>query len=145
MPKIDTAAPVAPTKETVKTPLDIAVDKVVAESDCTPAEAKTMITDWLVPILERSREDGGGMTYVYDEEMFDGNHGSTALTRSYKIFDKVMSHGQGSTPGTAHEAIEKAVLKPELNEFSLIHDQTDGRVQHCYVATHIGAVSGLSG
>ena len=146
MPDIDTAAPAATQHETTeKSALDIAVDKIVAESGCMPAEAETMLTDWLVPILERSREDGGGMTYVYDEEMFDGGHGSTALTRSYKIFDKVMSHGQGSTPGTAHEAIEKAVLKPELNEFSLIHDQTDGRVQHCYVATHIGAVSGLSG
>lgn len=145
MPQIDIAAPAATREEvTTKSPLDIAVDKTVAEAGCTPVEAETMITDWLCPILERSREGGGGMTYVYDEEMFDGYHGSTVLTKSYQIFDSVLSHGETSTADSAHEAIEKAVLKPELNEFSLIHSQTEGRVQHCYVATHIGAVSGLS-
>ena len=143
MPKIDTAAPVAPTKETVKTPLDIAVDKVVAESDCTPAEAKTMITDWLTPIVERSRRTGG-TAYPYDSEMFVGGYGSTENTRSYAILDRVMPHGEASTPGSAHEAIEKVVLDPSRDEYGLIHDQTGDTQRHCTVTTMIGTVSGLS-
>lgn len=143
MPKIDTAAPVAPTKETVKTPLDIAVDKVVAESDCTPAEAETMITDWLMPIVERSRRTGG-TAYPSDSEMFVGGYGSTESTRSYAIFDQVMPHGEASAPGSAHEAIEKVVLDPSRDEYGLIHDQTGDRQRHCTVTTKIGTVSGLS-
>ncbi len=144
MPDIDTAAPAASTKETVKTPLDIAVDKVVAESGCTPAEAETMITDWLTSIVERSRKTGG-TAYPYDSEMFVGGYGSSENTRSYEIFDSVMPHGQASTPGSAHEAMENVVLDPSRDEYGLIHDQTGDTQRHCTVTTMIGTVSGLSG
>ncbi|MDB5176957.1 MAG: hypothetical protein JWN75_625 [Candidatus Saccharibacteria bacterium] len=130
--------------------LDIAVQRVVAEvganpdvRDCTPAEARTMITDWLIPIVERSRHTSGKRAYPTDAEMFVDDYEYSTPTRSYEIFDAVMPHSAESIDGSAHQAIEDVVLDPSKNEYALIHEQT-GTPGYCSVATLIGVVDGLT-
>lgn len=126
--------------------IGIAVKKVVDETGCKPGEAHAMIVNWLSPIVKRALASTGKTAYPTDSEMFVGRfHGATQQTRSYEIFDQVMPHGESSKPGSAHEAIEAALLDPSKDQYALTHDQLGPERKHCALCVGVGVVTGLSG
>lgn len=141
-PVVPAVQPELVTELTAEQKFAIAVDKTVAESGCTPAEATTMIDVWLRKILNRTRTANTHTVWLSDGEMFVGyTHGARQKTRSYQIFEAVIPHDQVSAEGSAHQAIEDAILDPSRDEFSLYHHQTGEEQRHCTVTTSLGTAA----
>jgi hypothetical protein len=121
--------------------LDVAVDKVITETGCTGAEAYKMLNVWLPGILDRVRSSSNHSTLLTDAEMFVGGYGSRTKSASYAIFDTCVPHDQVSADGSAHQAIENAVLDPSRDEFSLVHHQTGDVLKHCKLTVDLSVAT----
>jgi hypothetical protein len=87
---------------------------VVAETGCTLNEARNMI-DWVEDFVLRSRRTDYSVLYPRTRQMSG---------RNYEIFDAIMPHGMAPTPGTAADAVNKALLDMTRGETYILHDQT---------------------
>lgn len=127
---IKTGIAPAPVEETVQSPTDIAVDKIVAETSCTPQEAASCL-GWISGFVEAARCTNYSWQYPTTGQM---------AGRDYEIFDKIMEHGAVAAPGSAHEAVQAAVLDPSRDELTLTHDDRDefGSPRYCTVQVAIG-------
>lgn len=129
---------VAPAEEedvdVLESPYDIAVKKIVEEAfdetGCTEADAKAAIT-WLNRYVEAARVDD----YAWQFPCTDDMQGI-----EYKILDVVMQHGAVATAGSAHEALQNALLDPSKGELTLLHDDRDeeGTPTYCSFQVAIG-------
>lgn len=105
-----------PTRDTVQAdPRALAIEAMVRETGCTHPEAEKTLT-WIEQFVEASRKSAYESVYPTEDQM---------CTREYEIFDQIMPHGAASTPGSAHQAIEAALLDLTRNEFTLLHDRRD--------------------
>lgn len=132
--KVQTKVPAAPVE--TKTPYDIAVDRVVAETHCTPDEAKSMMR-WLGRLLDRARQAPGQIVFPRSKEMWG---------RDYRVFDAVMGHDAVAPVGSAHEALQNALLYPSVGELTIGHAQRNefgevaapGERLYCTVTIGVG-------
>ena len=79
----------------------------------------------------RHRIDGPGTHHLTGAEL---------ETVGYRIMDQIMAHGATAQPGSAHEAVEQLVLKPEDGEFGLMHSNPSGRPEDCQVSLRVHAL-----
>ena len=108
----------SPTEQVQKT-LDTSDQRVIAatvatthETCHTTAEATEML-ERLYGFIQRSRQQDYAVVIIPEDEM---------RTNWYAIFDQVIPHGAMAEPGSAHDAIEKALLDSLKNEVGLVHD-----------------------
>ena len=78
------------------TPHDIAIGKIVAETDCSVALAGSTIA-WIDGFVRRAREADYATQYPTNREM---------NAEEYDIFDAIIPHGSPAVVDSAHEAIE---------------------------------------
>lgn len=102
--------------EALKTDQQIAIERIMVEAECTRYEAMKTIA-WVKKFVCAARRDNYATQYPTDEQLDSGEYG---------IFDAIMPHGAGAQPGSAHEALEKLVLDPTRDEYSLRHNM-DGQ------------------
>lgn len=96
-------------------PRTLAIDAIVRETNCTRYEAEKTL-EWINQFVTASRKHSYQSVYPSKIQM---------RTREYAIFDQIMPHGAASAPGSAHKAIETALLDPTRNEYTLLHDRRD--------------------
>lgn len=104
----------------------VAVDRIVAETGCSRNTAKKTI-HWIGGFVERARASEYYTQYPTAGQL---------CSPLYVVFDKVIPHGKPSKPGSAHEAIERALLDPSCDEFSLRHDMESR--EYCAVDILVG-------
>jgi hypothetical protein len=111
---------------------EAAIQAIRTETGCSIRHARVTL-DWINNFVVRARMADYRHQYPTDDQM---------CTPQYRTFDAVIPHGQSSQPGSAHEAIEKAVLDPNRDEFSLLHDQRDdiGSPRYCTVQVCLGVL-----
>lgn len=100
--------------------------KECADIDCTEKDAEQAYA-WINQLVEEAREEGYAFVYPNEDEL---------NSRSYEIFDLIMSHGEHSTPGSAHAAVETALLDRTQGEAFLRHDQLE-RGGHLYCTVQV--------
>lgn len=117
--------PTRPTREQV-------VAAIQAETKCSRVEAFNMI-QWVEGFVKRSRQGGYVTQYPTARQM---------AGRNYQVFDAIMPHGQASTPGSAHQLLERLILDSTRNETSLWHDRRDepGSPAYCTVQVALGVI-----
>lgn len=98
--------------DALKTDQQIAVERIMAEAECTRREALLTI-NWVKRFVHAARKNDYATQYPTDRQLD---------STEYYIFDAIMPHGAGAQPGSAHEALEKAVLDPRRDEYSLRHE-----------------------
>lgn len=119
-----------------QTAYDIAVERIVAETGCRVKRAKAMLT-WLNGLLDRARRSHNGVAFPTDQEMGG---------RNYQLFDRIMDHGAVAAVGSAHEALQTALLNPGNGELTITHDQMNefgqrakpGQALYCTVQIGVG-------
>ena len=111
---------------------DVAVKAIVRETGCSSKHAVATLA-WIESFVKRSR-----LSSYRTQFPTDGQLGSP----QYATFDKVVPHGAFSKSGSAHEAIERALLDPAQDEFSLVHDMRDeyGSPRFCQVQVCLGVM-----
>jgi hypothetical protein len=92
--------------------LNEAVDRIVDESACTRREA-WLTLGFIRVLMWRSRRSRNGQQQI--SWFF-------AQNEPYSIFDAVIPHNQDSADGSAHRAIEDALLKHRRGEFAIRHE-----------------------
>jgi hypothetical protein len=61
----------------------------------------------------------------------------------YDTLDAVMPHGQISTPGSAHDLLERHLLDPARGELGIMHDRAeDGELVYCAVTVTLNIQRG---
>ncbi len=115
-----------------------AIVLIVAETGCSLRLASEAFV-FAEGIVKGARRNIG-YTYHPKEDEMD--------TEAYRIFVKVVPHGKPSAPGSAHEALERALLRDENNEYAIRHDRVSGRKgtkpSYCQVKVLIGSMRGGS-
>ena len=91
------------------------IERIVAESGYTPAEAEAAIV-WLQSVLNAARAKGYATQYPSDEEL---------QTPQYQVVDAIMSHGAVAAPGSAHAMVQALLLNPVLDENNLTHSESE--------------------
>ena len=103
---------------------DLAIDAIVSEAGCTYKEADSTLS-WISRFVTEARECDYVVIHPDDDDMSG---------REYEIFDLVVPHDGTAQPGSAHKAIEEALLDPSKDEFALSHSQiTRGNREYCNV------------
>src|SRR5579871_3385228 len=105
---------------------------IVRETQCSTAHAVSTL-DWIEGFIDRARRAGYRVQLPTTDQM---------ATPQYRTFEAIIPHGASSHPGSAHEAVERALLDPSRDEFSLVHNQTDepGTRHFCTVQVCIGVM-----
>lgn len=99
------------------------------ETGCTERVARGTVS-WVGELVERARQGGcDSVVFPTDAEM---------ATTAYRIFDRIAPHGCTATPGSAHAAVEAAVLDPARDETGLVHEQRERR--YCEVRVVVGVM-----
>lgn len=109
-----------------------AVKLIVSETSCTSDHAKHTLS-FIAKRLAEARDCGG--TCWMDH--------SQALCGQYQTFRQVIPHGMPSSAGSAHEAIERALLDSAHGEFGIRHDgdgEDEGGFVFCSVEICISRV-----
>lgn len=93
----------------------VAIRLTMAETGCTEKQAADMIK-WLDVYVRRARRTNYRSQYPTDGSM---------RTDEYRLFEQVIPHGATSREGSAHEAIERALLNPSMDEYTITHEGRD--------------------
>lgn len=115
----DIIAPVGLGGGTGGAPVDlraVAIEAIVRETDCSRKLAKRSIR-WINGYVIQSREHGHRAVFPSQRRM---------NMREYTIFDSIMKHGTTSKPGSAHRAVEDALLDRSKGELTIMHDNQYG-------------------
>lgn len=137
----------AATETGVETPVDPALartincfaeakNRIVRETGCSNTAARRGIR-FVTEMAEKARTaarhriDGPGTHHLTGTEI---------NSVGYRIMDQVMKHGAVAAPGSAHEALEQLVLKPEDGEYALMHNNPSGRPEDCEVSLRVDAL-----
>ncbi len=111
-------------------PRDIAIRAIILETACLWEEAESTL-EWINRFVHECREGGYYPVHPTDADM---------LGREYEIFDLVVPHDGTAKLGSAHKAIEKALLDPSKDEFALRHFQIKvGSREDCNVEVCVNA------
>lgn len=92
-----------------------AIEAIVRENGCTEAEAESTLR-WINGYVVASRCRRYRTMYPSDSKL---------RSKEYRIFDSIIPHGATSAPGSAHQAIENALLDRTRDEVTIMHDQRD--------------------
>lgn len=105
---------------------------IMTETSCTKSQAGNALT-WIIGMVESIRDKAYATHYPSEREM---------RGRNYYLFDTIMQHGQASTPGSAHDMVERFVLDPSREETALFHDNRDevGSPSYCSVQVAVGVI-----
>ena len=106
-----------------------AVQAIMQEVGCTEALASSTV-DWIAVQVAQAR------TAQYHTAFPT----ATAMAQpEYRVFDQVMQHDATAQPGSAHEAIQAALLDLSRNETTLLHtDRADAPDSPRYCQVQIG-------
>lgn len=117
----------APAPESQVTARDTALQAIVTETGCTPVEAEACYG--LAARFVDGARTGGGIMHPDDADMSG---------REYVLFDKVVPHDAEAAPGSAHEALQVALLDPTKGEQTILHSDlgTPPR-RFCSVIIHV--------
>lgn len=90
------------------------IDAIVAEIGCTHQAAADVI-DYVHSFVQRARAGKYAKVYPSEYELAE---------TAYDTMDLIMPHGQTAVPGSgsAHDVLSRHLLKPDRDEFSLVHD-----------------------
>ncbi len=113
-------------------PRDIAIRAIILETACLWEEAESTL-DWINRFVVEARDYGYPVLHPTDDQMSG---------REYKIFDLVVPHDGTAKPGSAHKAIEEALLDPSKDEFAIRHFQLErGGHEYCNVEVCVNTLS----
>lgn len=108
---------------------DLAVNAIMKETGRPRHEAVEGL-QFIFSMADKARRGARcktvGTHHLDDEEM---------ESLGYAVMDQVMEHGSEADEGSAHAAIQRAVLQP--NEFALMHDNPSGKREDCVVTVDI--------
>lgn len=103
-----------------------AIDQVALEARCTPAEARNLL-EWIRSIVHEARRTDYQPQLPTTSDMSG---------RTYLILDHIMPHASRSRPGSAHAALEAALLDQNRGELAIMHDNRSAGAEmplHCEV------------
>jgi hypothetical protein len=109
------------------------LDKIVDETGCSRDDAFTAIL-FIEDMVALAR--GGERCNT------PGTHHLTASEMAgtgYRIMDDIMPHGENAKPGSAHAAVERAILGSD--EYAIVHDNPTGKPEDCVVSVTIRRMS----
>lgn len=120
-----TRAQVRPTREQV-------LDAIVNQTGCTRSLAGRTI-NWIDSFVRCARANSYATQFPTTQQL---------RSQEYRVFDAIVGHGQTSTEGSAHDLIERHLLDPARDEFSLFHDMRDevGSPNYCQVQVCTGVM-----
>jgi len=122
------AQPAAP----ARSPRLLAIEAIMRETDCSKTRAKKTL-DFVFWLVRKARRAQYGLVFPTNRQL---------ASPSYGVFHQVIPHGQYSSPGSAHQAIEDVVLDRSREEVSIYHDMTrDGTLSYCGVQVVIDTIS----
>lgn len=137
---VDTRTATLSTEDPVKTLDQEAINLIIKETGCTRVLAEQAL-GWMRNRVKETRR-------LQNKNVFSIGHSRIVLPTNgqmtgpvYKIIDLIMPHGKFATPGTAHAAVEAAVIDRSKDEFALRHAQLDvDHVQYCTVEVCVEVV-----
>ena len=107
-----------------------AISAIVNETGCSQRDAEaavSLIEEW----VNDARKNGYEWVLPTDRQL---------RSKAYQIFRQVIPHGAAAKPGSAHAAVENAVLRGP--EFSFRHDmQGTGEEVYCGVCVYLDHAS----
>ena len=106
-----------------KTPVDIAVELIVAETDCTERKARAFVSSMKDNLANVTK---AGDTVWYMPVVW--------LNKYHDILEGIAPDDTRSASGSAHAALEMAVLDGAKGQMGLVHSQRErGNHQYCTV------------
>jgi hypothetical protein len=112
------------------------VVKVIArEANCSKTKAKRTIR-WVEGYIDRARATDYAPQYPTEQQM---------TTIEYVVFGRIIGHDAVAAPGSAHHLIERLLLDPKRNEYSLLHTDLDDEElpSYCSIQVSVAVVTGL--
>jgi hypothetical protein len=114
-------------------PRRVAIDAIVRETHCSRDLASSTLR-WIEDLVVEARKSGQPRQYPSSAQMH---------SEQYGVFEQVMPHGTIAAPGSAHAAIEAAVLDPSRDEFGLRHENRDDATAartYCHVTVEMSVL-----
>ncbi len=111
---------------------DQVIELIIRETGCSWRLANSTI-NWVSGFVDEARAGQYATQYPTTRQM---------RKPEYRIFDQVVVHGGVAAVGSAHEALEALLLRPDLDETTLVHDQRDepGSPRYCVVQVCLNVI-----